>query len=86
PPRRLICFELTEKGIPRKDYKLFRDNEEAGFVTSGIYSPTLEKGIGLGYLYGKPSKSGTAIQVEIRGKRVGAVVVKPPFYKHGSRK
>ena len=86
PDRRLVCFELQSKGIPRHGYKIFYEGEEVGHVTSGMYSPVLEKGIGLGYVPRKRSKSGREIEIEIRSKRVPAVIVKPPFYKNGSLK
>ena len=55
-------------------------------VTSGNFSPSVDKFIGLGYLNKPFHKSGTEIAVEIRGERKKAVVVKPPFYKNASHK
>jgi aminomethyltransferase len=86
PSRKLVAFVLQEKGIPRQGYSIFRDGEEVGKVTSGIFSPCLEQGIGLGYVPRKISKSGNSIEIDIRGKKVAAKVVKPPFYKEGSHK
>ncbi|HEQ99949.1 MAG TPA: glycine cleavage system aminomethyltransferase GcvT [candidate division Zixibacteria bacterium] len=84
PKRRLVCFELESKGIPRHGYKIYYAGEEVGHVTSGMYSPVLEKGIGLGYVPRERSKSGREIEIEIRGRRLPATIVKPPFYKDGS--
>ncbi|NOZ74274.1 MAG: glycine cleavage system aminomethyltransferase GcvT, partial [FCB group bacterium] len=82
--RRLVCFELQERGIPRHGYRIFRDSTEVGVVTSGGQSPSLKKGIGLGYVPREFAKSGNRVSVEIRGKQVPAIIVKPPFYKGGS--
>lgn len=80
--RKLIGFELTEGGIPRHDYKLMSPNgAEIGVVTSGTMSPSLNKGIGMGYVKTEYATPGTEIAVEIRGKLQKAVVVKPPFVK-----
>jgi aminomethyltransferase len=86
PLSRLVAFEMCEKAIPRKDYSIFADDQEVGRVTSGGYSPCLEMGIGLGYVKREFTKTGTALSVQIRGKRASAIVVKPPFYKDGSRR
>lgn len=82
PARKLVAFELTERGIPRKDYALFsEDGEEIGIVTSGTMSPSLNKGIGLGYVKTEFASPETNIQVKIRKNLVPARVVKLPFYK-----
>ncbi|MBD3169228.1 MAG: glycine cleavage system aminomethyltransferase GcvT [candidate division Zixibacteria bacterium] len=86
PPRKLVCFELQERGIPRHGYKILNDEKEIGDVTSGIFSPSLQKGIGLGYVPRKLSKSGREIQIEIRNKPTPATIVKPPFYKDGTHR
>ncbi len=77
--RRLICFKLNAPGFPRKGYKIFKDGEELGVVTSGTVSPMLEKGIGLGYVKKGFTKSGTEIEIEVRNKMVKAEIIKPPF-------
>ena len=79
--RRLIAFELKDKGMPRHGYRALIDGEPAGEVTSGVISPTLGKPIGMAYLPKGWWKPGREFQVEIRNKLVDAVVVKPPFYK-----
>lgn len=81
-PKKLVGFELTERGIPRQGYELVdADGNSIGNVTSGTMSPSLEKGIGLGYVSTDFSKADTEIFVQIRKKRVPAVIVKLPFYK-----
>jgi len=84
--RRLVAFVLNEKGIPRHGYLIFADGREIGRVTSGIFSPVLQKGIALGYVLREFSKAGTEFEVEIRGKKIPATVVKPPFYKEYTHK
>ena len=80
--QKLIAFELLERGIPRKGYEIIDANElTIGSVTSGTMSPSLEKGIGMGYVKTNNTAVGTSIYVKIRKKIVAAVVVKIPFYK-----
>ena len=68
---------MKERGIPRHGYKLYKDNEEIGYLTSGTMSPTLGVGIGLGYVKRPYIKVGTEIYVDIRGKKVKAEIRKP---------
>ncbi len=77
--RRLVAFVLQAPGFPRKGYKIFKDGEELGSVTSGTVSPILEKGIGLGYVKKGFTKIGTEIEIEVRNKMVKAEIIKPPF-------
>lgn len=84
--RRLICFEMIEKGIPRHSYEIIKDGKNIGFVTSGNFSPSVNKFIGLGYVEKHFHKSGNEISIDIRGTQKKAVVVKPPFYKKASHK
>lgn len=81
--RKLVAFELEDKAFPRHGYELLKDGVSIGSVTSGTFSPMLEKGIGLGYVDIDYAKVGTDIQVQVRGKQVPARVIKPPFYKKG---
>ena len=82
PKRKLVGFELTERGIPRHDYLIKNSTgEEIGVVTSGTMAPSLNKAIGMGYVKADYSKEGSDIFVEIRNKLIPAVVVPLPFYK-----
>ncbi|NKI31958.1 glycine cleavage system aminomethyltransferase GcvT [Croceivirga thetidis] len=82
PERKLVGFELDEKGIPRKDYDIVDgQGKTIGVVTSGTMSPSMGKGIGLGYVPKIFSDVGSKIHIQIRKNRVPATVVKPPFYK-----
>lgn len=82
--RRLVCVEMIDRAIPRQGYEIFIDDEKSGYFTSGGQSPSLQKGIGLAYIKRPYTKSGTEIEVEIRGKRKRAIIIKPPFYKKGT--
>ncbi len=78
--RKLVGFEMIERGIPRHDYPIVDTNgKEIGVVTSGTMSPSLSKGIGMGYVPTELSKPDSEILVQIRNKQVKAKVVKMPF-------
>ncbi len=79
--RKLVAFELEGKAIPRHEYKIMSNEQQVGFVTSGMYSPILNKPIGLGYVDIDRTKIGTQLTIDIRGKKFPATIVKPPFYK-----
>lgn len=80
--RKLVAFELTERGIPRKDYEIVdAEGTVIGRVTSGTMSPSLSKGIGLGYVTKENSKVDSEIFIQVRKKQIPAKVVKLPFYK-----
>ena len=81
PKRKLVGMILEGRNIARHGYKIFKDGEEIGFITSGGYSPTLEKSIALGYVNKPHNKRGTELDVQIRKKIVKAEVVKLPFYR-----
>lgn len=78
--RKLVAFELTEKGIPRKDYSIVAEGGDViGRVTSGTMSPTLGKAIGMGYVAKEFTKVGSKVFILIRNKRVAAQIVRLPF-------
>ncbi len=80
--KKLVGFEVSGRGIPRKDYIILNTNgKKIGVVTSGGQSPSLEKGIGMGYVAKPYHKKGTEILIQIRKKQIPAVVVRPPFVK-----
>jgi aminomethyltransferase len=80
--RKLVGFEMLERGIPRHDYPIVdADGNNIGKVTSGTQSYSLQKAIGLGYVDTAFAKEGSEIYVSIRDSKVKAKVVKPPFYK-----
>jgi aminomethyltransferase len=80
--RKLVGFEMLERGIPRHHYILCdMDRQAIGSVTSGTMSPSLQKGIGMGYIKANLAKVGTEIYVQVRDKMLKAVIVKVPFIK-----
>ena len=82
PARRLVAFELDERGIPRQGYDIVdEEGTVIGNVTSGTMSPCLQKGIGMGYVPRLLAKSGSKIYIQVRKKAIPATVVKLPFYK-----
>lgn len=80
--RKLVAFELDERGIPRQGYDIV-DSEGSviGIVTSGTMSPSLDKGIGMGYIPSEAAKNNEKIFIKIRKNSVPATLVKLPFYK-----
>lgn len=82
PRRCLVGLETAPSGIPRADYPILdAAGTRVGTVTSGTKSPTLGKGIALGYVEPSASALGTALAVEVRGRAVAAEVVRVPFYR-----
>ena len=82
--KRLVGFELLERGIPRQHYPILdKEGKPIGEVTSGTMSPMLNKGIGMGYVEVEHAKKETEILIGIRNKQVQARVIRPPFYKPG---
>ncbi|MFH1559820.1 MAG: glycine cleavage system aminomethyltransferase GcvT [Chloroflexota bacterium] len=79
-PRTLVGIRLLEKGIPRHGYSILDGQKPIGNVTSGTHSPTLDMGIGLGYVALEYANPGTKIAIDIRGRQVEAEVVTIPFY------
>ncbi len=80
-PRKLVGIEMIDRGIPRHGYNVYSGNELIGFVTTGTQSPTLKKNIGLAILKKEYTELGTEVEVEIRSKRLKAIVTATPFYK-----
>ena len=79
--RKLIGFQMIDRGIARHGYPVVEQDKEIGRVTSGSHSPSLKKSIGLAYVPRHLSKPGTEISIQIRNRAVSAVVVKGPFYQ-----
>jgi len=84
PERKLVGFKMTGRGIPRAGLKVLsasNNPEVIGTVTSGTHSPTVDGGIGMGYVERKYSEVGKQIVIDVRGRLVEAEIVKLPFYK-----
>jgi aminomethyltransferase len=82
--RRLVGFELAERGFPRHGYPVSVEGQVAGEVTSGVLSPTLAKGIGMAYVPASHARPGSEIGIVIRDRAVPARVARPPFHKQGT--
>jgi aminomethyltransferase len=87
PSRKLVGFTVEGKGaIPRHGYDVYLKDRKVDIVRSGGFGPSLKVGIGTTFLPTHSVDPGTAIHVDMRGKRVKAVVTKLPFYTLGSVK
>lgn len=78
---KLAGFVLMDKSLPRAGGSIFSENREIGVVTSGGVSPSLRKGIGMGYVVTRYSQPGQEIEIEIRDREIGAKILELPFYK-----
>jgi len=85
-PRKLVGFTMPDRAFPRHGYPVWCNGAASGEVRSGTMSPTLGIAIGTAYLPLAAAKEGTEFEVEIRGKRLPAVVQKMPFYKNASHR
>jgi aminomethyltransferase len=86
-PRKLVGFTVDDgRSIARHGYPVFFDGAPSGEVRSGTMSPSLGIPIGTAYLPPAGAKEGSKLEIDIRGRRVAATVVKPPFYKDASHK
>ena len=88
--RRLVGLELLERGIPRTGHTILVDSRKIGYVTSGTFSPSLQKPIAMGYVESNYAEVGASalgghvpLLVEIRGRQLKARIVSLPFYKRG---
>ncbi len=79
--RKLVGMMLKEKAVPRHGYPLLVNGENVGVVTSGTFSPSLEKGIAMGYVARQHAEIGTTLQIDVRGKALDATIVALPFLK-----
>jgi len=79
--RRLVGFELTSRGIARQGHGVSIAGESVGTVTSGTWSPTLEKAIGMAYVPSESATAGQPVELEVRGRRLAGGIVALPFYK-----
>ncbi len=84
--RRLVGFEMVERGIARPGHAVVLDGKAVGHVTSGTQTPFLKKGIGMAYVPASLASAGTPLAIDIRGSVAGAVVVGLPFYRRQPQK
>ena len=81
--RKLVGFELIDRGIARHGHPVVRAGEQIGVVTSGTQTPFLKKAIGMAYVPVEIAAPGAGIEIDIRGRASKARVVQLPFYKRG---
>ena len=84
--RKLVFIEMEDGAIPRRNYQIIKKNKTIGSITSGTISPSLGKGIAMGYVLSEFSNVKNTIQVDIRGQLRPGVIINGPFYKSGSVK
>jgi aminomethyltransferase len=80
-PRKLVGFEVQGRGIARQGHGVLSEGETVGAVTSGTWSPTFEKALGMAYVPQSLAAPGTSLTLDVRGKPVSAVVADLPFYR-----
>lgn len=80
-PRKIIGIEMIDKGIPRHGYKVFKDGQEIGEVTTGTQLPSSKRNVGNALIDSQFTTIGTELEIEIRGKHLKVVTVETPFYK-----
>jgi aminomethyltransferase len=78
--RKVIGIEMVDRGIPRSHYEVLAEGKKIGYVTTGSFSPTLKKNIGLALIEAEYAKEGTEIEISVRNKNLKAKVIKKPFY------
>jgi aminomethyltransferase len=79
--RRMVQIEMLDRAIPRPHHAVWADGVQIGELTSGTFSPTFRRGVGLGYVRAEHARPGTEVEIEVRGERHPARVVKKPMYK-----
>ena len=79
--RQLVGFEIRGRGIARQGHAVLENGEEIGRVTSGTFSPTFKKALGMAYVPTRLAAAGTALTIDVRGKSLDAMVVETPFYR-----
>ena len=82
--RRLVGFEMIERGVPRHGFEIEKSGRSVGQVTSGSFAPTLKKNIGLGYVPAPEAKAGNEFEIVVRNQKVKAKIATLPFYKRSN--
>ncbi|CUH95239.1 Aminomethyltransferase [Propionispora sp. 2/2-37] len=85
PKRKIVGFEMLDRGVARGGYSVWVDGSQAGVVTTGSYSPSLNKNLGLALVDAGYAETGKTLAIEIRGKQLAARIIAKPFYKRGGK-
>lgn len=80
-PRKLVGIEMVDRGIPRNGYSVWRDDDQVGVVTTGTQIPMTKRNVGMALVKAQCVEIGDNVEIEIRNKKVKAVIVEIPFYK-----
>lgn len=80
-PRKLVAFEMIDRGIPRGGYEVQADDRKIGYVTTGSYAPSLKKNVGLALIESANAQEGGSLEIVIRNNKVKAKIISKPFYK-----
>ena len=83
PARRLVGFEVTGRGIARQGSTILVDGTPAGVVTSGTWSPTFEKALGMAYIEVEHAAPGLGVELLVRNRKLPGRLVELPFYRRG---
>ena len=85
PARKLVGFEMLDRGIARHDHAVYAGTDRVGRVTSGTLTPFLQKAVGMAYVPVELAARDTELSIDVRGRRLRARVVRMPFYRRSSR-
>jgi aminomethyltransferase len=85
-PRKLVGFEMVDRGIARSHYEVFAEGKKIGFVTTGSFAPSIKKNIGLALIDAAYAHEGGQIEVAVRNKNLKARIIKKPFYSKKYKK
>jgi aminomethyltransferase len=79
--RKLVGFEVQGRGIARQGHEVKKEGSTVGAVTSGTWSPSFEKAVGMAYVPVELAAPGTPLEIDVRGRALPAAVVEMPFYR-----
>jgi len=85
-PRKLVGFEMIDRGIARSHYEVQANGQNIGFVTTGSFAPSLKKNVGLALIDAEYANEGGEIEIVVRNKNLKAKIVKKPFYQKKYKK
>ncbi|MBP2644953.1 MAG: Aminomethyltransferase [Firmicutes bacterium] len=81
PARKIVGFEMVERGVARAEYPVLLEGRRIGVVTTGSYAPSLDKNLGLALIEAEYANVGQQVDIQVRGKNVAAQIISKPFYR-----